>query len=184
MRDTFGVTAWTGGAMLICVSLMVLCQHAEGERTRAALQVEQAQVDGRIRTLDARLTDIQADANRKKLATVVNPPMDPKRLARASKELDQLIAKAPSPAASASGIPTFRMEEGQDEAGTSGVKGVPPRGSSATTADPGAGELVRVCAGGHYYHRPGCKRVRKQTTSLTCADAEARGWKPCPTCKP
>src|SRR4051794_28944330 len=99
MRDTVAVAGWVGGAMLICVSLLVLCQHAEGERTRAALQAEQAHVDGRIRTLDARLTDIQADANRKRLARVANPPLDPKRLAKASKELDQLIARSPQPAA-------------------------------------------------------------------------------------
>ena len=68
MRDTVAVAGWVGGAMLICVSLLVLCQHAEGERTRAALQAEQAHVDSRIRTLDARLTDMQADANRKRLA--------------------------------------------------------------------------------------------------------------------
>ena len=35
MRDTVTVAGWVGGAMLISVSLMVLCQHAEGERADA-----------------------------------------------------------------------------------------------------------------------------------------------------
>jgi hypothetical protein len=55
---------------------------------------------------------------------------------------------------------------------------------SARSADPAAGERVRVCVGGRYYHRPGCKRVRKQTKSITRTDAECLGWKPCPTCQP
>src|SRR5713226_1547689 len=105
MRDTMAVAGWVGGAMLISVSLMVLCQHAEGERTRAALEVEHAHVDSRIRMLDARLTDMQADVNRKKLATVGNPPLDPKRLVKASQELDQLIGKPP-PAPAAATPPT------------------------------------------------------------------------------
>src|SRR5438132_631812 len=98
MRDTMTVAGWVGGAMLISVSLMVLGQHAEGERTRTALQAEQAHVESRIRTLDVRLTDMQADVNRKKLASVMNPPLDPKRLLKASKEIDQLIGAQPRPA--------------------------------------------------------------------------------------
>ena len=49
MRDTMAVAGWVGGAMLISVSLMVLCQHAEGERTRAALEVEHDAVRAKIR---------------------------------------------------------------------------------------------------------------------------------------
>lgn len=182
MRDTVAVAGWVGGAMLICVSLLVLCQHAEGERTRAALQAEQAHVDSRIRTLDARLTDIQADANRKRLARAVNPPLDPKRLAKASKELDQLIARAPAPPPAAPPV------AGGTEmlTGPAGVpsQAVAPVAQPGEPADPAAGGLVRACPGGHYYHRAGCARVKKQTVSLTRAAAEHRGLKPCPTCKP
>src|SRR5207247_712887 len=95
MRDTVTVDVWVGGAMLISVSLMVLCQHAEGERTRAALRATQAHVDDRIHVLNARLTDVQADVNRKKLASALQPALDPKRLVKASKELDQLINTPP-----------------------------------------------------------------------------------------
>ena len=42
MRDMMAVAGWVGGAMLISVSLMVLCQHAEGERICVALRNEQA----------------------------------------------------------------------------------------------------------------------------------------------
>jgi hypothetical protein len=183
MRDTVAVAGWVGGAMLICVSLLVLCQHAEGERTRAALQVEQAKVDNRIRTLDARLTDMQADANRKRLASVQNPPLDPKRLAKASKELDQLIARAPAPTAPPAEPPAVQSPK------STSVTRVPdsaafPADPAAPSADPTGAALVRVCPGGHYYHRPGCKRVQKKTMSVTRANAELRGWKPCPTCKP
>src|SRR5438045_6375996 len=90
MRDTMTVAGWIGGAMLISVSLMVLCQHAEGERTRAALRATQAHVDDKIHVLDARLTDVQADVNRKKLTSALHPPLDPRRLVKAARELDQL----------------------------------------------------------------------------------------------
>jgi hypothetical protein len=170
MRDTMAVAGWVGGAMLISVSLMVLCQHAEGERTRAALHVEQAQVDSRIRTLDSRLTDMQADANRKKLASAANPPLDPKRLVKASQELDQLIGKPP-PAPPAE--PTAAAAPGSlpEDALMTGPAGV-------------GGDIVRVCPGGHFYHRPGCKRVQKQTKAISRAEAERQGRKPCPTCRP
>jgi hypothetical protein len=184
MRDTVAVAGWVGGAMLICVSLMVLCQHAEGERTRAVLQAEQAHVDSRIRTLDARLTDMQADANRKRLASVANPPLDPKRLAKASKELDQLIARSPTPPASAPTPPAAGGPEMLSGPAVTGSQGAAPFDPAAPTTGPAAGELVRVCPGGHFYHRAGCKRVKKQTMSLTRAAAEHRGWKPCPTCQP
>ena len=176
MRDTMTVAGWVGGAMLISVCLMVLSQHAEGERIRAAVQAEQAHVDNRIRTLDARLTDMQADVNRKKLSSVANPPLDPKRLVKASQELDQLIGKPP-PAAPAAAPPVEATS-------------APPPGSTADDAlmtgpsVAGAGDMVRVCPGGHYYHRPGCKRVQKPTKPITRAEAERKGWKPCPTCKP
>ena len=160
MRDTMTVAAWVGGAMLISVSLMVLCQHAEGERTRAALLDTRAHVDDRIRNLDARLTDMQAETNRKKLARLVNPPLDPKRLVKASRELDQLIGTPPPPRPA-----------------------VPAASALPQPAGGPGDDLVRVCLGGKYYHRPGCKRVQKQTVSIRRAQAE-RGWKPCPTCKP
>jgi hypothetical protein len=170
--------------MLICVSLLVLCQHAEGERTRAALQVEQAKVDSRIRTLDARLTDIQADANRKRLASVVNPPLDPKRLAKASKELDQLIARAPAPAITAPAPPAGQDPNGSAAPADGAAQEAIPFDPGGTPANQAAGGPVRVCPGGHYYHRAGCKRVQKKTMSISRAAAEHRGWKPCPTCKP
>jgi hypothetical protein len=180
MRDTVAVAGWVGGAMLICVSLLVLCQHTEGERTRAALQAEQAHVDGRIRTLDARLTDIQADANRKRLARVANPPLDPKRLAKASKELDQLIARSPAPPVSAPVPPADPTAKSPSAPAVVDASAYTPVDAAA----PDAGGLVRVCPGGHFYHRAGCKRVQKKTMSISRADAEHRGWKPCPTCQP
>jgi hypothetical protein len=170
MRDTMTVAAWVGGAMLISVSLMVLCQHAEGERTRAALLDTRAHVDDRIRTLDARLTDMQAETSRKKLARLVNPPLDPKRLVKASKELDQLIG-TPPPAPPSAPVAS-------EAAAT-----IPTAASALPPADGPGNDLVRVCLGGKYYHRPGCKRVQKQTMSIRRAQAE-RGWKPCPTCRP
>ena len=169
MRDMMAVAGWVGGAMLISVSLMVLCQHAEGERICVALRNEQAHVDSRIRMLDARLTDMQADVNRKKLASVVNPPLDPKRLVKASQELDRLIGKPP-PSGPRAGAPP--PGSGADDA------------VSTASAEPGAGDIVRVCPGGLFYHRPGCKRAQKPTKAITRAAAEHRGWKACPTCKP
>jgi hypothetical protein len=165
MRDSITTIGWVGGAMLISVSLLVLCQHAEGERTRAALQVAQAHVDKKIRVLDARLTDMQAETNRKKLAGIANPPLDPKRLAKASKELEQLIAERPAPPPAA--VPS-----------TPSTTGMPATLSESVEA------TVRVCQGGKWYHRPGCKRVKKQTMPITLTDAEAQGWRACPTCKP
>jgi hypothetical protein len=170
MRDTMTVAAWVGGAMLLSVSLLVLCQHAEGERTRAALQATRAHVDARIRTLDARLTDLQAEASRRKLASVMNPPLDPKRLVKAAKELDQLIGNPPPEAATAPA-----------------PKPVAPRAAAAAPAPaphPASVALVRVCAGGKFYHRPGCKRPQKPTMAIPRSQAEQRGWKACPTCKP
>jgi hypothetical protein len=173
MRDTMAVAGWVGGAMLISVSLLVLCQHAEGERTRAALRVEQAQVDSRIRTLDARLTDMQADVNRTTLASAANPPLDPKRLVKASQELDQLIGKPPpAPAAAAPASAALQAGATADDALMTG-----PAGS-------GTSDIVRVCPGGHFYHRPGCKRVQKPTEPISRAEAERQGRKPCPTCRP
>jgi hypothetical protein len=177
MRDTVAVAGWVGGAMLICVSLLVLCQHAEGERTRAALQAEQAHVDGRIRVLDARLTDMQADANRKRLTTVANPPLDPKRLAKASQELDQLIARAPAPSEA---VPPAAQGPKSAPAGAGAQAAAP----AEPTAQHAGGDLVHACPGGHYYHRAGCKRVQKKTMTISRADAERRGWKACPTCQP
>src|SRR5207253_4097243 len=133
-------------------------------RTRAALQAARLQVDDRIRTLDARLTDMQAEANRKKLASAANPPLDPRRLVKASKELDQLIGTPPATAAAS-------------------APATPPPAASSL-AEAAGGGLVRVCPGGKFFHRPGCKRVQKQTMSLPRADAERRGWKRCPTCLP
>jgi hypothetical protein len=176
MRDTMAVAGWVGGAMLISVSLMVLCQHAEGERTRAALEVERAHVDSRIRMLDARLTDMQADANRKKLASVANPPLDPKRLVKASQELDQLIGKPPpAPTAATPAAPASAAPQAGSSADDALMTG--PAGS-------GVSDIVRVCPGGHFYHRPGCKRVQKPTKPITRAEAERQGRKPCPTCRP
>jgi hypothetical protein len=169
MRDTMTVAAWVGGAMLLSVSLLVLCQHTEGERTRAALEAARAHVDNRMRTLDARLTDLQAEASRRKLASVVNPPLDPKRLVKASKELDQLIGTPPpAPVTAPATLPT-----------------APPSVATAPieAPDPASADMVRVCPGGKFYHRPGCKRVQKRTISMPRAQAE-HGWKPCPTCKP
>jgi hypothetical protein len=181
MRDTFTIGAWVGGAMLITACLMVLCQHKEGERTRAALQVAKAHMDNRIRTLDARLTDMQAETNRKKLASVANPPLDPKRLAKASQELDQLIATPPAPPAAPPTPPTVVA----DAAGA----GVPPAApltvtSSTQSPEAAAESFVRVCHGGRYYHRAGCQRVRKRTMPIVRADAELQGWSRCPTCQP
>lgn len=166
MRDSMTTTAWVGGAMLLSVSLLVLCQHSEGQKTRAALQVAQARVDKRIKILDARLTDMQAETNRKKLASMTNPPLDPKRMANASKELEQLIAERPAPPPAAAAEPP------------ASIAGAPTTLSESVVA------TVRVCQGGKWYHRPGCARVKKQTMPITPADAEAQGWSACPTCKP
>jgi hypothetical protein len=170
------VAGWVGGAMLMSVGLLVLCQHAEGERTRAALQATRAHVDNRIQTLDTRLTDLQADVNRKKLASAANPPLDPKRLVKASQELDQIISSAPPPPLA-------------PPAGSGLGESVPFDPSKAVTSsarsDAVAQEaFVRVCHGGKWYHRPGCKLVRKRTMPIARADAETQGWSRCPTCKP
>lgn len=175
MRDTMTVAGWVGGAMLLSVSLMVLCQHAEGERTRAALRVAQAQVDNRIRTLDARLTDVQADVNRKKLASVTNPPLDPRHLAKAARDLDRLIGTPPA-------APPPLAAAGRGPAAPAPAPATVT--SSTRSPEAAAGEFVRVCAGGKFFHRPGCKRVQKRTMPIARADAESQGWKPCPTCKP
>jgi hypothetical protein len=167
MRDSMTTVGWVGGAMLISVCLLVLCQHAEGERTRAAMHATQARVDKRIRVLDARLTDMQAETNRKKLANMANPPLDPKRLAKASKELEQLIAERPAP-------PPIDVQQPL----------VPPPAGAPATLSSSVQARVRVCQGGRWYHRPGCKRVKKHTMPITAADAEAQGWRACPTCKP
>ncbi len=161
MRDTITVAGWVGGALLISVSLMVLCQHAEGERTRAELKAARAHVDNRIQSLDRRLTDMQADVNRRKLASAANPPLDPRRLVTASKELDQLIGTPPPPAAPA-----------------------PPAVAKPTVAAGAATDMVRVCPGGHFYHRVSCKRVQKAAQMIVRASAESQGWKRCPTCLP
>jgi hypothetical protein len=184
MRDTVTVAGWVGGAMLISVSLMVLCQHAEGERTRAALRATQAHVDDKIHVLNARLTDVQADVNRKKLATALQPPLDPKRLVKASKELDQLI-NTPPPGA----VRTATLPVTTSGAADSGQPPAAPPAAAAPAAAPAhlpaeASQLVRICPGGRYYHRPGCKRVQKATVSISRAVAEAGGRRPCPTCKP
>lgn len=165
MRDSMTTIGWVGGAMLISVSLLVLCQHAEGERTRAAMHVAQARVDKRIRVLDARLTDMQADTNRKKLANLTHPPLDPKRLAKASKELEQLIAERPAPPPVADPL-------------------APPAAAAPTASSAAVEATVRVCQGGRWYHRPGCKLVRKATMPITPPDAESQGYSACPTCKP
>jgi hypothetical protein len=180
MRDTMTVAGWVGGAMLISVCLMVLSQHAEGERIRAAVQSEQAHVDNRIRTLDARLTDLQADTNRKKLISAANPPLDPKRLVKASQELDQLIGK-PAAAPQAAASPSPGADTGADvlSGPATGTPGTASGSTEAATAD-----IVRICPGGHYYHRPGCKRVQKHTQAVSRATAEHRGFRACPTCKP
>jgi hypothetical protein len=181
MRDTMTVAGWVGGAMLISVCLMVLTQHAEGERIRAAVQAEQAHVDSRIRTLDARLTDLQADTNRKKLVSAGNPPLDPKRLVKASQELDQLIGK-PAPAPQAAAPPSPAPDTGADV--LSGPATGAPNAAAGSADDTAAADMVRICPGGHFYHRRGCKRVRKVTRAVTRAAAEQRGFRPCPTCRP
>jgi hypothetical protein len=175
MRDSMTVAGWVGGAMLISVSLLVLCQHAEGERTRAALQATKSHVDNRIQTLDARLTDLQADVNRKKLTSAASPPLDPKRLVKASKELDQLIGTPAPPIPPPAG----------SNVGES-VPFNPAEAVSSSTRSPGAAaaEFVRVCHGGRWYHRPSCRRVSKRTVPIARADAELQGWRQCPTCRP
>jgi hypothetical protein len=180
MRDTMTVAGWVGGAMLISVCLMVLSQHAEGERIRAAVQAEQVHVDSRIRTLDARLTDLQADTNRKKLISAVNPPLDPKRLVKASQELDQLIGK-PAPGPRAAVPPSPAAAAGADML-SGPATGTPD--ATAGSTDSAMADIVRICPGGHFYHRPGCKRVQKPTRAVARAAAERRGFRRCPTCKP
>jgi hypothetical protein len=174
MRDTMTLGAWIGGALLMAVGLLVLCQHAEGERTRAALYQARLHVDNRIRTLDARLTDMQAEVNRKKLASATaTPPLDPKRLAKASQELDQLIGTPPA------------APESDYIAGPAGM--TPPAPLPQTAAPAPAvdtTDMVRACPGGRFYHRPGCKRVQKRTVALSRARAQNKGLKRCPTCGP
>ncbi len=183
MRDTMTVAGWVGGAMLISVCLMVLSQHAEGERIREVVQAEQVHVDNRIRTLDARLTDLQADTNRKKLISATNPPLDPKRLVKASQELDQLIGK-PAPGPQAAAPPSPDTDAGANMLSGPATATPGTSGASAGSTETGATDIVRICPGGHFYHRAGCKRVQKATRAVPRAAAERRGFHPCPTCKP
>jgi hypothetical protein len=167
MRDMVTAAGWLGGAMLLSVSLMVLCQHAEGERTRAELREARSHVDHRIQVLDARLTDLQADMTRRKLASAAssaNPPLDPRRLVRASQELERLIrTPPPSPPVSK-----------------------PPQAAAPSTppARTSPHDLVHACPGGHFYHRAGCKRVQKPANTIERSAAQAQGLKRCPTCLP
>src|SRR5205085_8433393 len=132
------------------------------------LRATQAHVDARIRVLDTRLTDVQADVNRKKLANALHPALDPKRLVKASKELDQLIGTPPRVVRTAT-LPVTTA--GAADVGL--PPGAPATGAAPTHRSPASIPLVRICPGGHYYHRPGCKRVQKPTVAISRAVAEA-----------